>query len=525
MRSRMENINWHLSQMPMLRVLLPIVVGVIIADRVTFPLWSVAVGFVLLLGVAWWLRTRTMADIYLFAALMLLGIMAVELRRGDPALPTEIAEKENVVEIAIDRVTSRREGVVLCDGRVVAYRQSVGEAASQAANFDVRVVADSAVGVQIGSRLVAKVRLRPFNPESENRYEAYMARRGVVGQVWLRDYDVIYHTLLDKRVVRWLHDKALQRLNRLSLDSEGRAVVEAMTIGERASISRSLREEYARSGSAHLLAVSGLHVGFIFAIINLLLLSFALLRHGQLLRVVPAVAAIWLYAAVAGASPSVVRAAVMFTLLQLAFLLSARTHALNSLAFTASVMIIWNSSLIHDVGFLLSFSAVAGIVVFGVPLASWRRVTVRLFERRLVYQSWRRELAQRLLLAAWRALAMSVAASVVTMPLTAYMFGVVSWWSIVVGPLMILLGMATVSVAMVWVLMPIGALEGVVSWVLDLLTRAMNGIAEWCAQSHWLIYEGYMSKGVCEGCYLLIVLFALLLWSRPKGDREHTITL
>ncbi|MBR7096153.1 MAG: DUF4131 domain-containing protein, partial [Alistipes sp.] len=206
MRSRMENINWHLSQMPMLRVLLPIVVGVIIADRVTFPLWSVAVGFVLLLGVAWWLRTRTMADTYLFAALMLLGIMAVELRRGDPALPTDIAEKESVVEIAIDRVTSRREGVVLCDGRVVAYRQSDGDAASQAANLDVRVVADSTVGVQIGSRLVAKVRLRPFNPESENRYEAYMARRGVVGQMWLRDYDVIYHTLLDKRVVRWLHD-------------------------------------------------------------------------------------------------------------------------------------------------------------------------------------------------------------------------------------------------------------------------------------------------------------------------------
>lgn len=498
----------------MLKALLPIVAGAVLADHITLPLWSVAVGFVLLLGVAWWLRDRSVANIYLCVALLLLGVMAVELRRGELHTPPPIiTEQGAVVEVAIDRVTSLRADVVLCDGRLLTYQ--VGDNSEpQIANFSVRVVADSTIGVQIGSRLVAYSQLRPFVEDSDNRYQAYMARRGVVGEVRLYDSNIVYHRLSDKTLVRWLHDGALRRLRDLSLDERGRAVVEAMTIGERASIDSSLRADYARSGSAHLLAVSGLHVGFVYAIINILLLLFALLRHGQLLRALPAVAAIWIYAAVAGASPSVVRAAVMFSLLQLAFALSARTQALNSLAFTACVMIVWNASLLHDVGFLLSFAAVAGIVVWGVPMS--RLFTLHPFERRLSYRSWRGELLGRALSVVWRSVAITLSASIATMPIAAYMFGVVSLWSVVVGPLMILLGMATVSVAMAWILLPIGFLEGVVSHLLSGLTYAMNGIAEWCSQSGVLIFEAYISSWLCGVSYLLFALFTLLLWSRPN---------
>ena len=504
----------------MLRVLLPIVVGVIIAERVTFPLWSVSLGFVLSVGVAAWLRSRSVANIYLFVAFALLGVMAVELRRGQSVESLQkLSERNYEVEVAIDRITNHRADKVLCDGRVVAYRMGREKSVMQRANFEVRVVADSSVGLQIGSRVVANSRLRLFAHNSENRYEAYMARRGVVGQLGLRQSDVMYHSLKGKGVVRWLHAKALQRLYCLSLTPQSRAVVEAMTIGERGSVDSSLREEYARSGSAHLLAVSGLHVGFVFAVINILLLAFALLRHGQLWRVVPAVAAIWIYAAVAGASPSVVRAAVMFSILQLAFVVSARTQALNSLAFTASVMILCSASLLHDVGFLLSFAAVAGIVVWGVPLSRWSVVTRRPFERKLTYKSWRRDAVQSVVVVVWKAVVMSLTASVATMPLTAYMFGVVSWWSVVLGPLMILIGMAVVSVAMAWILLPIGFLSGVASWLLETLTSTMNSIAAWCSQSGLLIQEGYISGWLCGGCYVAFVLFTLLLWSRDSANR------
>ncbi|MBQ4127958.1 MAG: ComEC/Rec2 family competence protein [Alistipes sp.] len=524
MQSRIENIKWHLQQMPMLRALLPIVVGVIIADRVTFPLWSVAVGFVLSLVVAWWWRARNVANLYLFVAFMLLGVMAVELRRGSDhfSVEHELFGRGALAEIAIERVTSQHEGVALCDARLVACRAidaAMGSSAEpQIVNWPVRVVADESIGVQMGSRLLAHARIRPFDKNSENRYEAYMARRGVVGQLWLGSADVMDHRLSDKRVASWLHNKALHRIDSLRLSEEKRAVVEAMTIGERASMSSPLRNLYARSGSAHLLAVSGLHVGFVFAIINLLLMSLALFRHGQLIRALLAVVAIWIYAAVAGASPSVVRAAVMFSILQLAFALSARTRALNSLAFTACVMIVWDASLLYDAGFLLSFSAVAGIAVWGVELASLRVVTHRPFERKLQYKHWLRDGVQGVTISVWHAVAMSEAATLATIPLTAYMFGVVSLWSVVVGPLMILLGMLIVSAAMLWVLLPVGFLTGVMSWALEVLTGAMNGIAAWCSQREFLIWEGYIGGWLCVGCYLAFAIITLWLWSRPRGD-------
>ena len=366
MQSRRENIAWHLRQQPMLRVLLPVVVGVVIADRLTLPLWGVAVGFVLAMVGAWLLRAKSRSNVCLFVAFVLLGMLAVEARRGAELSPAEVLCSDDVVaEVAIERVASRNENVLFCDGRVVACRAIAGgegddSPKSKVVNWPVRVAVDSAVGVQMGSRLLVRPKLREYSKQSESLFESYMARRGVVGQLRVARADVVHHSLRDKGFVRRLHEVALRRLRLLDLGSDERAVVEAMAIGERLSLDAELRQRYARSGAAHLLAVSGLHVGFVFAIINLLLVVAALLRHGQVVRGVVAIVAIWLYAAVAGASPSVVRAAVMFSILQMASMLSARTLALNTLAFTACVMLMWNSSLLYDVGFLLSFSAVAG---------------------------------------------------------------------------------------------------------------------------------------------------------------------
>ncbi|MBR4853610.1 MAG: ComEC/Rec2 family competence protein [Alistipes sp.] len=509
----------------MLRVLLPVVAGVVLADRLALPLWGVAVGFVLAMVGAWLLRARSRSNVCLFVAFVLLGMLAVEARRGAELSPTEVLRRDEVVaEVAIERVASRNEDVLFCDGRVVACRAIAGgegesdaSPQSKVVNWPVRVAVDSVVGVQMGSRLLVRPRLREYSKQSESLFESYMARRGVVGQLRVARADVVSHLLRDKRLVRRLHEVALRRLRLLDLGEEERAVVEAMAIGDRLSLDAELRQRYARSGAAHLLAVSGLHVGFVFAIINLLLVVVALLRHGQVVRGVVAIVAIWLYAAVAGASPSVVRAAVMFSILQMASMLSARTLALNTLAFTACVMLMWNASLLYDVGFLLSFSAVAGIVVWGRPISRLSALLRRSPRSAPRYERGWRDVAYRVVAYVWHAVAMSAAASVATMPIAAYMFGVVSLWSVVVGPLMILLGMAIVSVAMVWILLPIGFMQGVASWLLDSLTSMLNGIAELCSAHEALVYEGHIGGGVCIACYLLFAGTVLWLWSKEKA--------
>ena len=515
MQSRRDNIAWHLSQQTMLRVLLPVVAGVALADRLTLPLWGVAVGFVLAMVGAWRWRTQRWVSGALIAAFLLLGMLAVEVRRGAGLQPEELMQRGAVAEIAIERVASRSGDTVFCDGRVVAYC-SADMAEAKVVSWPVMVRVDSAVGVQIGSRIVAQPLIRRFSRNSDNSFESYMARRGFVGQVSIEPCDLLSHSLESMRIVRRLHDKALRRLRRLSLGANERAVVEAMSIGERVSLCADIKQRYARSGAAHLLAVSGLHVGFVFAIINLLLTVVALLRHGQVVRGVAAIVAIWIYAAVAGASPSVVRAAVMFSILQVAFMLSARTQALNSLAFTACVMLMWDATLLYDVGFMLSFSAVAGIVVWGAPLSRLSNKVKPDRLRRLRYgRSWR-DVAHRWVAFGWHAVAMSVAASVATMPIAAYMFGVVSLWSLVLGPFVVWMGMAIVCTAMAWILLPIGFMQGTASWLLDNLTSLLNSIVGFCSQHDALLYEGGISLWWCVACYIIFGLSVLWLWSRKK---------
>lgn len=141
-----------------------------------------------------------------------------------------------------------------------------------------------------------------------------------------------------------------------------------MTAGDRSGITPELRAAYSRSGLSHLLAVSGLHTGIVFALVNLLLWWLPLLRRGHLLRNLLAAACIWIYVAAAGFPPSAVRAAVMFTMLQSALASASEYNGLNALAAAAFGMLLWNPAWLGDISFQLSFAAVAAILAWGVPL-------------------------------------------------------------------------------------------------------------------------------------------------------------
>ena len=91
-------------------------------------------------------------------------------------------------------------------------------------------------------------------------------------------------------------------MGRLRIPGDAGAVCRAMTAGDRSGITPELRAAYSRSGLSHLLAVSGLHTGIVFALVNLLLWWLPLLRRGHLLRNLLAAACIWIYVAAAGAA-------------------------------------------------------------------------------------------------------------------------------------------------------------------------------------------------------------------------------
>lgn len=473
----------------MFRLLVPLVVGILLADVVTLPLWGVAIGFVVCAGMGIVLRRRGVADLYIVVALMFAGVMGAELRRAFASLPSE----RTTMEIVVENITAQRERTIHADAHLVAYTTKQGTRRSRA---EVRLSVSPEVEILRGDRLLVEAAVRPF---AEDSYGRYMLLRGVAGDVYISSENLLQHTSHPPIGAR-LHAVAVERLQRLNLNPANQAVVMAMSVAERSGITPSLRHSYSLGGAAHLLAVSGLHIGFICVMANLLLFGLILLRHGQVVRSIAVVILIWLFVAIAGFTPSIVRAAVMFSVLQLSLLFGSRTDTLNTLCFTAFAMLAWDARVLHDAGFQLSFIAVAAIVEWGSPLLPKPG----------------RGLIARTLHWLLSVVVVSAVAALATLPLTAYLFGTVSLWSVVTGAIMIALSAVTVGAAMLWILCPLGVLQGGLAWLLTGTTSAMNGLAEWCATNGLLATEVSIEGLWCWAIYAVMVVATIIVWGTRR---------
>ncbi len=136
-----------------------------------------------------------------------------------------------------------------------------------------------------------------------------------------------------------ISEQVVERVHSLGLSSRAERLLQAMVVGDRSLITRKHREVYGRSGASHILAVSGLHLSTIFVLLNILLLPLVLLPRGHIIRNIGVVALIWGYAYVVGFMPSVVRGAVMFSVLQMSWVVGRAYSGINSLIFTLFVVV------------------------------------------------------------------------------------------------------------------------------------------------------------------------------------------
>lgn len=197
-------------------------------------------------------------------------------------------------------------------------------------------------------------------------------------------------------------------LKRLAVDESSGdqyAVVAAMALGDKSALTKELKEVYAATGVSHVLALSGLHLGIIYTLLSLLIIG----RRWQMVSQMLIVLCIWAFVFLVGMSTSVVRSATMLTVYALLSLGYRDKMTVNTLAFTAIVMLMVHPLSLYDVGFQMSFMAVLAILVF-MPLLEGLFPT----EYLLTHQSVRW---------LWSMVAVSVSAQIGVAPLIAYYFG------------------------------------------------------------------------------------------------------
>lgn len=242
----------------------------------------------------------------------------------------------------------------------------------------------------------------PANP-GEFDFKRFLSFKNIYHQQYVLPHQVkwiagteqkgfIYYS---HRVRAW----ALRKLNTYVEGEQEQAIAAALILGVTEGIDTDLLNAYASSGAMHVLAVSGLHVGIIYAILLLLLRPLDRFAWSRWAVAIISLIFLWVFAFVTGLSPSVLRAVVMFSFVAIARPFGTRTNIYNTLAASAFVLLLYNPYLIMSVGFQLSYLAVIGIVYLQKP----------------IYNLW--ELENRMWDWVWQITCVSIAAQVATFSL------------------------------------------------------------------------------------------------------------
>jgi competence protein ComEC len=242
----------------------------------------------------------------------------------------------------------------------------------------------------------------PANP-GEFDFKRFLSFKNIYHQHFVQKNKVVFLSASStKGFIYYSHvarSRATEKLKRFIKGKQEQAIAAALILGVTDGIDNELQNAYAASGAMHVLAVSGLHVGIIYAMLLFLLKPLHRYSWSRWWIAAISLCCLWVFAFVTGLSPSVLRAVAMFSFVAVARPFGARTNIYNTLAASAFVLLIYNPYLIMSVGFQLSYLAVLGIVYLQRPL----------------YQLW--ETQNKLLDWIWQITCVSLAAQLATFSL------------------------------------------------------------------------------------------------------------
>ena len=220
--------------------------------------------------------------------------------------------------------------------------------------------------VQLGGMLEAPPELDDFD------YPGYLARLGIESVMSFPEVSLIEEGR-GSPFIQTLRGIRLRLAASLaeSVPEPQSSLVQALLLGLRDNLPDDMTESFRRTGTAHVLAISGLHVGVLLALS--LGLSGRLMGRRHQLYLLPPLALVWLYALLSGMSPSVTRAAIMGSVYLAALFLGRPRSVLPALGLAAAVMVAISPGVLWSVSFQLSFAAMAGIAALAGPIADWLR--------------------------------------------------------------------------------------------------------------------------------------------------------
>ncbi|MEM9916635.1 MAG: ComEC/Rec2 family competence protein [Bacteroidota bacterium] len=409
-------------EVPFVRLLLPFVLGIYLANLVgtTLPYLS-ALLWIFLPLIAWLsfrqsaYQNRWLAGVVFHCFLLLLGY-ALCLNHNELAPKDHFKNQWTKGDLLIAQIAGmpkqgkHLEAVVQVIGRTSAGH-SKAMACSGAILCKIQANAKSR-RLQYGDKIVLNTRPLPIfankNPHAFD-YRQYMHFQNIHFQTTVdsADWELLATAsgFSPLRIAFQWRQRFLKILRQHLPTPDEYAVGAALILGYKSDLSPEVRKAYTGTGAMHVLAVSGLHVGLIYLLLHFLL---GLIRWSglkwKIAKILLQLIGIWSFALLTGASASVLRAASMFSFMIVGKGLWRHTNIYNTLAASAFCLLYVNPYLLMHVGFQLSYLAVGGIVYF----------QPRIYRLWIIDNRWGDHI--------WKLLSISLAAQIMTFPISLYYF-------------------------------------------------------------------------------------------------------
>ncbi len=518
---------------PFLRLLLPLMVGIILQWYLQFALPVIITAFVsysagyllfLILPIALRFKLQALQGCIIQLLIIALGAWLTwqqDVRHHEKWYGNYYKDSSYLV-VRIDEPLVEKSKSFKADGYVENVVQD-GKAVAAEGKLLLYFSKDSTdTNLKYGDRIIIHKNLQAIknsgNPGAFN-YQRYAAFQGIFHNVFLKDNDWV---ITEGNSKNWFKQfifsarahvlDVLQRSIGTGKDELG--IAEALLIGYTNDLDKDLVQAYSNTGVVHIIAISGMHLALIYVLLVWLFAKIPGINKSKWVQLILILACLWMFSILTGASPSVLRAAVMFSFIAVGKNLYKQASIYNSLAASAFVLLCYNPYYLWAVGFQLSYLAVLSIVIFQKPIYNCIYIKNKWLDK------------------VWQLMAVSTAAQLLTFPVCIYYFhqfpNLFLISNMIAVPLSgIILYAEIVLVAFSWipffgtyagklVTALVSLMNKIILWINDLSFALWDRIPA-TVVSTWLLYAVVASLGAWlllkQKKYFKIAMFMLLAFA------------
>ncbi len=372
----------------------------------------------------------------------------------------------------------------------------------------VYVKQDSTLKLNVGNNLLINSKFsyvnEPKNPNEFN-YKEFLESKNVFHTVFVERINISvlsnsnFHL---SQIGTYIKSQLVSILRNSELSQQAFSICSALLVGYDDEIDSEVMQSFSHSGTLHILSVSGMHTGVLYAVLIFLFSLIDKYDNYKKTKFVFVMIGLWLFVLVTGLSPSILRAALMLSLVLVGKTFYKQGNSYNTLLLSAFLLLLYNPYLIKDVGFLLSYCAVFGIMYLYPILQK-----LYFFENKVLQITWSGVL-------------MSVSATVFTLPISLYFFHQFPIWFVFSNMIIIPISFLIMGAAALFlVFCKVTFINHILVYIINSSTTVMMWFAQLTDNSNYGFID-FISFSKVDFCFLTMVILLCLMILSTKSYKQ-----